>query len=107
MNDAGGAKLDEYDVRYWFAEAPEACVSNSDALVILHKWEHPIRPWVRYPSQWERNAARTAAEKKDIERQVSEAQTDLFKHQHVSWWNDLRPRLLPARRTRLSIGSLC
>ncbi|HEY4683393.1 MAG TPA: hypothetical protein VIH17_09110 [Candidatus Acidoferrales bacterium] len=86
--------LNEYDVRHWFAADPAACIASAAAQRILRAQRHPFRPWVRFPSQQEINAARTRAEKREIEELQGVAGSHLVERQHVSWWEDLRGELI-------------
>jgi len=81
---------DDYDVWHWFARDPQACVANTSARRILRGLKHPLRPWFRFPTLEEIISARTAEERKRLEKE----RDDLIDRQHIPWWQHLREELL-------------
>ena len=59
---------------------------------IIRDLEHPLRPWFQYPRR--KDAAQTAADKREDEEQRRAASARQVHRQHISWWEDLRGELL-------------
>jgi hypothetical protein len=65
--------------------------------MILRRLHHPLRPWFQYPTLEEINAARTAGEKRELERQRNAVGVEQVRRQHIRWWDDLQTELLRVR----------
>jgi hypothetical protein len=85
--------LDEYDVRYWFAENPEECAQEPKAQAILRQCQHEFRPWFRYPSSEEISRIQNPTEKREAQRAREKIRREIAARHDLSWWADLRKEI--------------